>query len=368
MITIIGAGAAGNYSAYLLASKGFDVTVYEANDTIGLPVACTGILTSHFDSLVEPKTEFIANQIEASRIFSPNNDFVQIKFRHPNKILNRHILDQHVAKMAMDAGAEYRLGHVYLENTEKDGMQQIKAKNLKTEEIIEDETRILIGADGPASRVAKNNNLYGKRILYYGLQATARMDNDNIIDFYPSEKGIAWVVPESKNKVRIGIACLSEPHKYFDTFCSSILGEGYQEKIIARQAGPIPLYDPHVKTQSGNVYTVGDAATMVKATTLGGIMQSHMAAKALCTSITNRKSYSNEWRKSIGRDLWMHLMMRKVMDRFSNNDYNKLIALFKKEKNAKLLEDNDRDFPSKFLMKLILKEPRLLGFARHLIV
>ncbi len=363
MITIIGAGAAGNYSAYLLAKQGFDVEVYEANDTVGLPVACTGILTSHFGNLIELKKEFIANEISASRIFSPNNEHVMINFKHPNKILHRNLLDQHVAKMAIAEGAKYNAGHVYLENTE----DRAQIKKLKTEETFETNYNILIGADGPASRVAKNNGLFGNRTLYFGLQATARMDNDNIIDFYPSEEGIAWVVPESKGTVRIGVAALKEPHTYFNSFCTKILGTEYKEKIVAKQAGPIPLYNPKIKTKAKNVFIVGDAATMVKATTLGGVMQSHMAARALANSIIERKNYEHEWRKAIGRDLWMHLMMRKAMDKFKNKDYNNLIKLFNKPRNKEVLEEHDRDFPTQFMLKLLLNEPRLASYGRFLI-
>ncbi len=363
MITIIGGGAAGNYSAYLLAKQGFDVEVFEANNTVGLPVACTGILTSHFETLIEPKKEFIANEIEASRIFSPNDEHITINFKHPNKILHRHILDQHVAKMAMDEGAKYNTGHVYMENSNNTA----QIKNLKTEETFETKYNIMIGADGPASRVAKNNGLFGNRVLYFGLQATAKMDNDNTIDFYPGEEGIAWVVPESKSRVRIGIAALKSPHTYFDSFCTKILGEGYNEKLVAKQAGPIPLFDPKVKTSKKNIFLVGDAATMVKATTLGGVMQSHMAAKALANSIIERKNYDAEWRKSIGKDLWMHLMMRKAMDKFKNKDYNSLVSMFNKPRNKKILEEHDRDFPTKFMLRLVLNEPRLAGYAKYLV-
>ncbi|MBI3034029.1 hypothetical protein HYY72_02625 [Candidatus Woesearchaeota archaeon] len=193
------------------------------------------------------------------------------------------------------------------------------------------------------------------------------MENDNIIDFYPSEKGIAWVVPESKDKVRIGIAGLKEPHTYFDRFCTTILGNDYKEKLIAKQAGPIPLYNPHIKTQIKNTYIIGDAATMVKATTLGGIMQSHIAAQCLSTSITERKNYERAWRKRLGKDLWMHLMMRKAMDKFKADDYNRLIRMFKKEKNRRILEEHDRDFPTRFAMKLLFNEPGLMYFSKFLV-
>ncbi len=366
MISIIGGGAAGNYAAFLFAKRGFDVNVYEANETIGLPVACTGILTSYFDKLVPPSEEFVANVIERSRIYSPNGQFVEIKFGHPNKIYHRNLLDQHVAKLAQENGANYFLNHVYQGNTTGPEID-LSLKNLKTGEEFQKKTKILIGADGPASRVAKQNGLFGNRKLYFGLQATAKLENDNVIDFYPSEKGIAWVVPENKNTVRIGIACEKEPHVYFDEFCRQIYGGDYKDKIIAKQAGPIPLFDPKIKTQKDNVYIVGDAATMVKATTLGGIMQSHMAASALVHSIIERKNYEKEWRAKIGKDLWMHLMMRKAMDKFKNDDYNRLIDIFKKERNRKILEENDRDFPSKFFAKLLIGSPELLKYAKFAI-
>ncbi len=367
MITIIGAGAAGNYAAYLLAGEGFDVEVYEANSTVGLPVACTGIITSHFDTLIKPKKELIANTVESARIYSPNGENVKINFRHPNKIFNRHLLDQHVAEMAQRSGAEYKLNHVYMGNRPSGDMEKVMVKDLKSGEEYETETKMLIGADGPASRVAKNNGLYGKRKLYLGLQATAKRENDNMIDFYPGTQGIAWTVPESKDRVRIGVATLNEPQKYFEGFCRKVLGEDYAGLILARQAGPIPLYDPNVKTQNGNVYTVGDAATMVKATTLGGIMQSHIAAKALAESITHRKNYSRLWRSRLARDLWLHLMMRKAMDKFTDYDYNKLVGIFQKERNRKILEEHDRDFPARFMAKLLAGSPELLGFARLII-
>ena len=38
MITIIGGGPAGSYTGYLLAKKGFDVSIYEEHAEIGNPI------------------------------------------------------------------------------------------------------------------------------------------------------------------------------------------------------------------------------------------------------------------------------------------------------------------------------------------
>jgi hypothetical protein len=85
----------------------------------------------------------------------------------------------------------------------------------------------------------------------------------------------------------------------------------------------------------------------------------------LAESITNKKDYNKELR-TVKRDLLIHLKMRKIMDKFSLKDWNYLIKLFSKDKTKKILESNDRDFPSKFLVNLALTEPRLLYFLKYI--
>jgi flavin-dependent dehydrogenase len=114
------------------------------------------------------------------------------------------------------------------------------------------------------------------------------------------------------------------------------------------------------------VYLVGDAAGQVKATTGGGIIQAMTAAQALADSIINKKNYELEWRKRLGKDLWIHLQMRKIMDKFNDKDWQYLIRLFSKKRNKAILEKYDRDYPSRFVFKLLLSEPRFLYFIKHL--
>ena len=40
--------------------------------------------------------------------------------------------------------------------------------------------------------------------------------------------------------------------------------------------------------------------------------------------------------------------------------------LFKKDNTKRIIESFDRDYPTKFMLKLISKEPRLLYFLRFL--
>jgi len=356
-ISIIGAGPAGNYLAYLLAKNNFDVSVFEEHETVGMPVQCTGITTSYLGKLVELKKDFVVNRINKARIFAPNNRFIDVRLDN-NIILDRAKFDQYLMEKAKKAGAKFFLSHRFL--SYKNNI--IKVQNIKVNMIKDIGTDYLIGADGPLSDVAKSAGLKGKRDFLIGIQARARLNNQNIVEFYPFIENYAWVVPESKDIVRIGLATRKNPKKALNDFLRKRLKK---YEIIDIQAGLIPVYNPKIKTQKENIFLVGDAASMVKATTGGGIIQGMIAARTLADSIINKKDYNKEWKKAIGRDLLIHLKIGSMMNKFSAKDWNYLIELFNKEKTKNILENYDRDFPSRFLVKLVLTEPRLLYFLRH---
>ncbi|HLD96981.1 MAG TPA: NAD(P)/FAD-dependent oxidoreductase [Candidatus Nanoarchaeia archaeon] len=374
-VTVIGAGPAGGFSAYLLAKAGMDVRVFEEHGTIGEPVACTGVITADVmaQRLQLPK-ELIVNRVAKARIFAPNGQSVEIKLKN-DIIIDRAGFDRYVSGMAMEAGVKYFTSHRFesFEHSSESGGNRSESKKIVVavkdkakNEIKKIETDFLIGADGPISSVAKTAGLFGNREFYTGIQVTIPVPNDNIIGFYPSEQGIAWVVPENESISRVGIAAKKEANTYFRKFITAAVGEGYEKKIMSWQAGPIPIYGPKLKTatKDGKVLLVGDAATMVKAPTLGGINQSLIGAEAAAESITRNADYENLWKKKMGMDLYLSLLMRKAMERFTDNDYNMLVAAFAKEKNRKVLESYDRDTPSKFALKLLIKEPKLLLFAK----
>ncbi len=365
-ISIIGAGPAGSYTAYLLASKGFDVSVFEEHPVIGEPVACTGVIAADVISrLLKLPDDIVSNRVEKARIFSPDGNSVEAKLKN-NVVVDRAKLDQHIAGMAKKAGAKYYVNHRFLAIEKNNGKVVVKIKNNKLNQTTEIESDWLIGADGPASEVAKSAGIFGSRKFYVGLQATVKMENDGAIEFFPSKEGIAWKVPESKGLVRAGVASEKNAGRYFEEFMKKAVGKDYNSRITAKQAGTIPLYNPKAKTQKGRVLLLGDAATMVKATTFGGINQGIIAATAVAEAIETGRDYARLWRARLEKDLWISLMMRKVMNRFSDKDYNFLIQIFSKEKNMKLLEEFDRDEPRKFAFRLMLQEPRLLFLSRKL--
>ncbi len=362
-ISIIGAGPVGSYLAYLLSSHGREVHVYEEHAEIGKPVHCTGIVTSKFADIIDPDERFVINTINRVRLFSPNGKFVELKLGK-NYVLDRAKLDQELARGAEKADAEFHLLHKFADF--KDG-RIVLEKEGKT---ITKETGILVGADGPLSSVAKSAGMFNSRKFFQGIQARARLENDNAVEFFLRPHGFSWIVPESKEVVRIGTVDRENPNPSFDRLLEARLGKEFKDSVIEYQGGMIPLHNPRVQTAKANVFLVGDAATMVKATTGGGIVQGLLGAEALADAILNRGDYRKLWREKIGGELKTALFMRKLMDSFSDEDYNLLIKGMGKKGMRQALEKYDRDSLSSLLPRLAyeaLKQPRLAYLARHLI-
>ena len=358
MISIIGAGPAGNYLAYLLAKNGMDVQVFEEHNKIGEPVQCTGIVSSRFSSIIDPKKDFVINKIDKVRIYSPKKDHISLKTK-TNYILDRTKFDKHLAELAKKAGAKYFLGYRFISHLKKGNRIKIKFSN---KEIFD--TDYLVGADGPLSQVAKSAGIFGNRSFLIGTQAMAKKSNDNCVEFYPLEKGFAWVVPENKRVVRIGIAAYKKTNVVFERFIENKI---QRKDIIKKQAGIIPLYNPSIRTHEDRIYLLGDAATMVKATTGGGIVQGLLAAESLFWAITDNKNYTRLWKNKIGKDLFVHLLLRKIMDRFNETEWDRLIHLFQEPRLKKVLEHESRDNMIRLGLKIIMKKPEVMLYTRFLL-
>ncbi len=353
MISIIGAGPAGSYSAYLLAKDGYEVRVYEEHKQIGNPIQCSGVITPALDGLLKIRKNIIVNKIKKFRFYSPNGKFFEIDIK-PDYIFDRGELDRYVASLAQDAGAKFLTEKKFLDFEKNKDKLKLKFNDgfINTEK--------LIGADGPYSQVAKSAGLFGTRKYITGMQARCKIPEHDkeVTDIFLGYGEFAWLIPENENVARIGLVSEKNPTEEFKK-----LIQRCNANFISYQSGMIPLYNSKIKTQKNNVYLIGDAATQVKASTHGGILYSMLAGKALHQSIKEDKSYEKLWKKEIGFNLWLNLKIRNTLINFNEKDYNKLVEYFTQEKLKKILSNNVRDFPSKFLLNMLMKEPRLLRYS-----
>ena len=353
MISIIGAGPVGNYLAYLLAKEGKEVSVFEEHKKIGEPVQCTGITTEDLRKVIKVDESFVVNRLSKVKVFS-KNEKVEIKLNEI--VLDRTKLDTYWGKRAEKEGAKFYLGYRFLDYKKK-------VKFQAGGKIKEFETDILVGADGPFSRVYNLLNIK-KREYFNGMQVTLNLDNEgaafetyfgNICPGF-----FTWVVPENKKKLRIGLAMKTNPMEYFKKFLAFRVGKNYEKKIESSQHGLIPYYSK-VRVQRDNIFLVGDAANHVKATTGGGLVPGFKAAGYLAEAIINNRDYNKCLRK-LNFELWLSLRIRKALEGFSDSDYDKVLNLMKNEKVEELLYKYSRDEPFSLVWRLLIKEPRFLKY------
>jgi len=357
-IAIVGGGPSGCYAGFLLAKAGHDVTICEDHEKIGEPVACTGIVTKALFDLVEYSRDYVINELEGVDIVGPGNEKLHIPLKE--FVLCRKRFDNYLANKARSAGAKILLGHRYIG---RKGNTLLFRVNGKT---IQQETDILVGADGPLSKVAETSGLGRNRDFYVGQQATIRAGfNPKVFTtwFGSIAPGFfAWSVPENAEVSRIGLATTRDKDC---AGCFQKLMKMSGGEIISRQAAPIPIYDHKRKVQNGNTFLVGDAGGFVKDTTGGGIITGMLSSRILAESITGKTSYEKNLRQ-LRKELWLHSKLRRMLNKFSDEDYSRLIRLMSCQKIKSILYRHPREYPSRFLLKLLLAEPRLACFCKYI--
>ncbi len=357
-VAVIGAGPIGCYVAFLLAKKGHKVDVYENHGVIGSPIQCTGLLTSDFDQFNLPMDSFLVNTFNKVEVYSKNE---KLEIKQKEYLVCRKKFDNFFGDLAKGAGVNFHLNHSFLR---KEGKNLIikDSKKVVEKKVSPD---LVIASDGPLSPTAKAYGFYySKRENYFGIQATVKgkFDPHTFLTYFGEEvcpELFAWVVPESDNVARVGLAMRKNSRFYFDKFMKK-----HNYKAIEIQAGTIPVYNPKQKLKRENCYLIGDAASFVKATTLGGLVPGLKQAEILVDCIQSNKIFEKEV-KLISKRLKLHLLIRKVFDNFSDKDWDRLIRYINQDKIQKIFEKYTRDNPIPLVFNTIIREPRLMYYLKY---
>jgi len=362
-IAIIGAGPVGCYAGYLLAKSGHhQISIYEQKSQLGIPIQCTGLLTSDFNQFNLNLTSSLVNTFSSLTVNSPEQ---QLQLQQTEYLVCRRKFDNYLADLAKEAGAQIYLNHSFLRKENDYLIIKNKLTNHQ-HDLIKIKPNLVIAADGPLSPVAKAYGFYHpERKNYVGIQTLVKgnFNSQEYQTFFGKESCpdlFAWIVPESDKLARVGLASTKNLRSYFDNF---IKKNNFQVQEL--QSGIIPIYHPQQKLKHGNCYLLGDAAGFVKATTLGGIIPGMKQAEILADCLNNHKNYSQKI-KPLTRKLRMHLHLRNVFNKFSDQDWDKLLKLVSQPKVQSIFTTHTRDNPFPLVSKALLKEPRFLYFAKYL--
>ncbi len=335
-VVIVGAGAVGNMTAYLLAKKGYKVIVLEKNENIGKKV-CAGLVSERVIKLT--KSEAVMNEIKGARINFPDRREVAIGGDKVHAyVLDRKKFDEELAEKAMAEGVEYKL--------------KFRVRNVYENRIGEIEFQWLIGADGARSTVAEKFS-FGKIGYINAIQGEGKGEQDEFVKIYFGNKFapgfFAWVIPDG-DKLRMGLGSMEKAIKdKFNAFASML---GIEVKNVRGALIPFGLR----KFAKRNVALVGDAAGQVKATSGGGLYAGLLASKILAEKLEDFREYEKEYMKIYGRELKKCLILRKIFYHASDELYNYFGKII--EENVEILNRyGDLDYQSKVALEFIRRNP-----------
>ncbi|TET89739.1 MAG: NAD(P)/FAD-dependent oxidoreductase [Methanomassiliicoccales archaeon] len=379
-VAVIGAGPMGSYAADMISKKGWRVALIEEHRKIGVPVQCAGLVTPRVFELVDKKLT-VVNRIRGAEIYSPSGRELLIDGKETKAVvLDRAAFDREIAKDALFHGASSFLGSTALKaERRKDG---IELSVQTPDRLVKVNCKILIGADGIRSNVAKWFGLPRAESIVKGFEAElVEVDcnprfakifvgNDVAPGFF------SWIIPSGET-TRVGL-CVEKgsAYNYFNKMFQS--GESSRflknSRTISFVAGAIP-FGLLRRTVADNVMIVGDAACQAKASTGGGVYTGLVASK-LCADtallaleaddFSERflKRYHRNWKKAIGKELKRGLFAHKIYSDLTDKQLEELFDLLDNEKILNLIsEKGDMTFPSNIGKHLLKKEPRFLKYV-----
>lgn len=342
-IAVIGGGPIGSYTAYQLASAGKRVVVLEQRDRLGEKHCCTGIIGQECVSLFASDESIILGQLKGASIFSPSGECLRLRRQETQAcVIDRTAFDNLLARKARDKGTEYILNCVVKEV--EVGSDKVRLEAACNGEKLNLEARAAVIATGFGSRLAEKLGLGRVGDFVIGAQAEVETNGVDEVEVYFGKDiapgFFAWLVPISSNRARVGLLSRRHAKQYLKNLMSSLIAEG---KIIAGEYalsyGGIPL-KPLPRTYGDRVLVVGDAAGQVKPTTGGGIyyglLCADIAARTLGWAIENNNlsagtlsSYEREWQIKLGRELKLGYWARKLFERLSDNQIDRIFGLIK---------------------------------------
>ena len=362
-VIVIGASTSGLFAAYLLAKGGAEVEVYERMKALGSPsrtLIATGKLNEVLGFIPE---EAITNKIDFLELFSKARS-ATVALGCPDLIIERSKLIELLARMAVTSGAKIIFQHKFQAYAQSGKKILIRFQDLASGEESQVNADILVGADGTASDVSLAASRNGHRHAAL-LQARVhipdvfREDTCKVWFVVHQTRYFYWLIPESKKVAAVGL--IAEDADGAKASLMTFLDSHHLEPFEFQSAS-VPMhrfeYAGNELDPNQNIFLVGDAAAQVKTTTVGGLVTGLHGARALANAILNGKNYQQELSK-LRVELNLHLLVRHILNRFNNENYDELMTLLKGGLKE-VFEEWTRDELSRSFWKLISKEPRLI--------
>ena len=289
-VLVIGGGPAGSSAARFAAKGGADVILIDKKSEIGFPKRCAeGVSKRIFEKLdLEADPHWITNEISGVRFIAPDGTDIwlsedQIDLPDAGYVLERKVFDKHMAVEAAREGAKIRIKTQAkgLER-EDDGTFIVACESMG--ESFDIHAKIIIGADGPESHVAKwaGLNAYIKpQHMVAGVQfemCNVKMSRNDYLEFYfgsVAPGGYFWLFPKGGDVANVGLGVITNmaQKSAYEYLVDAVDGcyATQDAQAVELNSGGDPVGGLVKEMYGDNIMLVGDAASQVNPLTGGGI-------------------------------------------------------------------------------------------------
>ncbi len=274
-VVVVGAGPAGSTAARFAARGGARTLLVDQRSELGFPVQCGEFLPAPH----ELKDLFLCPEVIDEAFCIPPGTVERTvarmtciaptgrrySFPLSGVSVSRRAFDQALAREAEAAGAELRYPA---------GVTRVSDDRVEFARGPPVRAKVIVGADGPLSTVARGTGFSVPRVLFRMITATADGEFPPEIDLYfgrAAPGGYAWMIPKAGG-ANVGLGVNGAPP---GTRLAALLDRFLRRERLGRARDPtrwwVPIGPPPSSAVRGRALFAGDAANLVMATNGGGI-------------------------------------------------------------------------------------------------
>lgn len=355
-VLVVGAGPAGSMTARFAAKGGANVLMIEKRQEIGAPVRCAeGISKSLLRKVdLTLTSKCVARNITGAKIFSPAGHCLILSEEQAGDevglVLDRVFFDKHIAKLAIDEGADVRLKTAATELIRENG-KIAGAKATSPEGDLTIRAECVVGADGFESQVGRwagiETKLSPNDITSCFQYRLTGLDYDaNYCEFYLGSRapgGYIWIFPKDEDTANVGMGIqlsqLKTPGQIKRTLDRFIAGDERLRngKPLEMVSGAVSISAPIERTVMDNLLLVGDSARMIDPITGGGISNGCIAGRIAGETLAEahaKKDFSEKmlqryekgWRDEMENRLYRNWMAKEKLIGLTDDAFDKIIS------------------------------------------
>jgi digeranylgeranylglycerophospholipid reductase len=330
-VVVVGAGPAGALAARAAAEGGATTLLLDHRTELGQPVQCGEFLPAGdvlADLFACRDLLTTAYEIPGSTVLKATHAMACVspyghRFTFPLEgfTVSRRAFDKALALRAEGQGAELRY---------PTGVTGIAGDEVVLAGGDRVGARVIVGADGPTSTVARAVGFSPRRSMFRMITATVDGPTSDSIELYfgrSAPHGYAWSFPRAHDRnVGLGVARLP-PSATLAGLLDRFLAREHLGPARERTSWWVPIGPPPESLVVGRTVFVGDAANLVMATNGGGIPTA-MLSGWIAGGIAARHvrdgvplaEYDPAWRRVLYAPLARAARIQRFSDPFTNLD------------------------------------------------